>query len=101
MAISYIPYSCQNIDQVDIDAVGRVLRSEFLTQGPTVPEFERRFAERHQAAHGVAVGTATQGLHIALLALGVGRGSRVWTSPNSFVASANCGLYCGAEIDFV
>ena len=101
MAISYIPYSCQNIDQEDIDAVGRVLKSEFLTQGPTGPEFERQFAERHQAAHAVAVGNATQGLHIALLALGVGRGSRVWTSPNSFVASANCGLYCGAEVDFV
>jgi UDP-4-amino-4,6-dideoxy-N-acetyl-beta-L-altrosamine transaminase len=99
--LEFIPYSCQNIDQSDIDAVSNVLRSEFLTQGPTVPIFERQFAERHRVAHAVAVSTATGGLHLALLALGVGRGSRVWTSPNSFVASANCALYCGAEVDFV
>ncbi|MBJ7392756.1 MAG: aminotransferase class I/II-fold pyridoxal phosphate-dependent enzyme, partial [Chthoniobacterales bacterium] len=78
-----------------------VLRSEFLTQGPAVPAFERAFAQRHAVAHAVAVSNATAGLHLACLALGVGAGSRVWTSPNSFLASANCALYCGASIDFV
>jgi len=96
-----IPYSCQNISQKDIDAVVAVLSSEFLTQGPAVPLFEQEFADLHQVAHAIAVVNATAGLHIACLALGVGPGSRVWTSPNSFLASANCGLYCGASIDFV
>jgi UDP-4-amino-4,6-dideoxy-N-acetyl-beta-L-altrosamine transaminase len=99
--LEFIPYSCQDINQDDIDAVSSVLRSEYLTQGPAVPVFERNFAERHRIAHAIAVSTATSGLHLALLALGVGPGSRVWTSPNSFVASANCALYCGARIDFV
>jgi UDP-4-amino-4,6-dideoxy-N-acetyl-beta-L-altrosamine transaminase len=99
--LEFIPYSCQEVVQEDIDAVCRVLRSEYLTQGPTVPAFERDFAQRHHVAHAVAVSNATAGLHIALLALGVGPGSKVWTSPNSFVASANCALYCGADIDFV
>jgi UDP-4-amino-4,6-dideoxy-N-acetyl-beta-L-altrosamine transaminase len=99
--LEFIPYSRQDIDQDDIDAVSCVLKSEYLTQGPTVPIFERNFAERHHVAHAIAVSTATGGLHLALLALGVGKGSRVWTSPNSFVASANCALYCGAQIDFV
>jgi len=99
--LEFIPYSCQDIDQDDIDAVCGILRSEYLTQGPTVPLFEKKFAARHQVAHAVAVSTATSGLHIALLALGVGKGSKVWTSPNSFVASANCALFCGAEVDFV
>lgn len=99
--MEFIPYSCQNIDQKDIDAVCSVLRSEYLTQGPTIPVFERDFAERHRVRHAVAVSNATAGLHIALLALGVGPGSKVWTSPNSFVASANCALYCGAHVDFV
>jgi UDP-4-amino-4,6-dideoxy-N-acetyl-beta-L-altrosamine transaminase len=99
--LEFIPYSCQDIDQDDIDAVSGVLKSEYLTQGPTVPVFERNFAERHRVAQAIAVSTATGGLHLALLALGVGTGSRVWTSPNSFVASANCALYCGAHIDFV
>lgn len=96
-----IPYSCQNIVQADIDAVNKVLVSNYLTQGPTLPAFEDAFAARHQVAHGVAVSNATAGLHLAMLALGVGRGSKVWTTPNSFVASANCALYCGADIDFV
>ena len=78
-----------------------MLRSEFLTQGPVGTEFERAFAERHQVAHAVSVSNATAGLHIACLALGVVPGSRVWTSPNSFLASANCALYCGATVDFV
>jgi UDP-4-amino-4,6-dideoxy-N-acetyl-beta-L-altrosamine transaminase len=99
--LEFIPYSCQDITQDDIDAVSSTLRSEYLTQGPAVPIFERNFAERHRIDHAIAVSTATGGLHLALLALGVGPGSRVWTSPNSFVASANCALYCGARIDFV
>ena len=97
----YIPYSCQNIDEADIAAVVAVLRSEYLTQGPAVPSFESLFAARHQVAHAVAVANATAGLHVACLALGVGPGSRVWTSPNSFLASANCARYCGADVDFV
>jgi UDP-4-amino-4,6-dideoxy-N-acetyl-beta-L-altrosamine transaminase len=99
--MDFIPYSCQTISQHDIDAVCTVLRSEYLTQGPAVSSFEMAFAARHQVGHAVAVSNATAGLHIACLALGVGPGSLVWTSPNSFLASANCALYCGAEIDFV
>jgi len=99
--MSFIPYSCQNIDEDDIAAVTAVLRSEYLTQGPAVVEFENAFAARHEVPHAVAVCNATAGLHIACLALGVGPGSRVWTCPNSFLASANCALYCGASIDFV
>ncbi len=99
--MAYIPYSRQNITDADIAAVTAVLRSEFLTQGPAVLAFEAAFAERHQAAHAVAVSNATAGLHIGCLALDVGHGSRVWTSPNSFLASANCALYCGGSIDFV
>lgn len=99
--MSFIPYSCQNITQDDIEAVVAVLSSEFLTQGPVIPAFEDVFADLHQVAHAVAVANATAGLHIACLALGVGAGSRVWTSPNSFLASSNCALYCGAMIDFV
>jgi UDP-4-amino-4,6-dideoxy-N-acetyl-beta-L-altrosamine transaminase len=99
--MSFIPYSCQSIDEEDIAAVTAVLRSEYLTQGPAVVAFEQAFAQRHEVAHAVAVSNATAGLHIACLALGVGPGSRVWTSPNSFLASANCALYCGASVDFV
>ena len=99
--MSTIPYSCQQIGEDDIAAVGAVLRSEYLTQGPAVTGFEHAFAEYHQVEHAVAVSNATAGLHIACLALGVGPGSRVWTSPNSFLASANCALYCGATVDFV
>ena len=99
--MSFIPYSRQDISDDDIDAVCRVLRSDFLTQGPQVPAFEQAFAELHQVTHAVAVSNATAGLHIGCLALGVGPGSRVWTSPNSFLASANCALYCGAKVDFV
>ena len=99
--MEYIPYSCQNVGQDDIEAVCGVLASDFLTQGPCVPAFEDAFSACHQSAHGVAVSNATAGLHVALLALGVGPGAKVWTTPNSFVASANCVLYCGAEVDFV
>ena len=96
-----IPYSTQQISDDDIAAVIDVLRSPWLTQGPAVPRFEQAFAARHGVSHAVAVSNATAGLHIACLALGAGPGKTVWTSPNSFVASANCALYCGAEVDFV
>lgn len=99
--MSFIPYSCQSVTDADIEAVVAVLRSEFLTQGPAIPAFEARFAARHDVAHAIAVSNATAGLHIACLALGIGPGSLVWTSPNSFLASANCALYCGAQVDFV
>ncbi|MDE2397488.1 MAG: UDP-4-amino-4,6-dideoxy-N-acetyl-beta-L-altrosamine transaminase, partial [Burkholderiales bacterium] len=92
---------CQNIDDDDIAAVVAALRSEFVTQGPAVVAFEHAFAERHEVGHAVAVANATAALHIGCLALGVGPGSRVWTSPNSFLSSANCALFCGATIDFV
>ena len=99
--MAFIPYSRQQIEQADIDAVVEVLKSDYLTQGPAIERFEKAFAERHQVAHAVALSNATAALHVACMALGVGPGSRVWTSPNSFVASANCALYCGATIDFV
>lgn len=96
-----IPYGRQDISQEDIDAVVSVLRSDFLTQGPTVPRFEAAIAEYCGASYGIAVNSATSALHIACLALGLGRGDWLWTSPITFVASANCGLYCGANVDFV
>jgi UDP-4-amino-4,6-dideoxy-N-acetyl-beta-L-altrosamine transaminase len=96
-----IPYGRQNISQDDIDAVERVLRSDFLTQGPVVPRFEREVAAYCGARRGVAVSSATAALHLACLALGVGPGDRVWTTPITFVASANCAVYCGASVDFV
>lgn len=99
--MSFIPYSCQNISDADIASVVDTLRSDFLTQGPAIAAFECDFATRHQVAHAVAVANATAGLHIACLALGIGPGDRVWTSPNSFLASANCARYCGADVDFV
>ena len=99
--MAFIPYSCQNISDDDVAAVVRALRSEYLTQGPTIAAFEEAFARAHSVPHGVAVANATAGLHIACVALGVGPGKRLWTSPNSFVASANCALYCGAQVDFV
>lgn len=96
-----IPYGRQDINQADIDAVVDVLRSDFLTQGPVVPAFEKAVADYCCAAHAVAANSATSALHIACLALGVGRGDVVWTSPITFVASSNCALYCGAQVDFV
>src|ERR1700730_18195390 len=99
--MAFIPYTSQNVDENDIYPVVAALRSNFLTQGPTIEAFENEFAKRHKVAHAVAVSSATAALHIACLALGVGPKTRVWTSPNSFVASANCALYCGAKIDFV
>jgi len=99
--MTMIPYGRQNISEEDIQAVIDVLRSDFLTQGPVVPEFEKKVANYCGAQHAVAVSSATAALHIACLALGVGPGDRVWTSPITFVASANCARYCGAEVDFV
>ena len=96
-----IPYARQEITEEDIKEVEKVLRSEFLTQGPTVPKFEKSVAEYCGSSHAVAVNSATSALHIACLALDLGPGDWLWTSPNTFVASANCGLYCGASIDFV
>ncbi|WP_429063681.1 UDP-4-amino-4,6-dideoxy-N-acetyl-beta-L-altrosamine transaminase [Aeromonas bestiarum] len=96
-----IPYGRQSISEVDIEAVVEVLRSDFLTQGPVVPRFEQAVADYCGARFGVAVNSGTAALHIACLALGVGQGDWVWTSPISFVASANCALYCGAQVDFV
>jgi len=96
-----IPYGRQDITQTDIDAVVAVLRSDYLTQGPTVPRFEQTVAQYCRAKHAVAVNSATSALHIACLALGLGPGDWLWTSPITFVASANCGLYCGAKVDFV
>lgn len=96
-----IPYGRQEITQADIDTVVEVLRSDFLTQGPMVPRFEKTMADYCGAQHAVAVNSATSALHIACLALGLAPGDRLWTSPITFVASANCGLYCGAEVDFV
>ncbi len=96
-----IPYGRQNISQADVDAVIDVLRSDFLTQGPVVPEFERTLAARCGASHAVAVNSATSALHIACRALDLKTGDVLWTVPNTFVASANCGLYCGADVDFV
>lgn len=96
-----IPYGRQHITQADIDAVTDVLHSDFLTQGPAVPAFEQRLCDLVSAQYAIAVNSATSALHIACLALGVGPGSRVWTSPISFVASANCVRYCGASVDFV
>lgn len=96
-----IPYGRQDISEADIEAVVRVLRGDMITQGPIVPAFEEAVAARCGVAHGVAVANATAALHIACLALGVGRGDLVWTSAVTFLASSNCALYCGADVDFI
>jgi len=96
-----IPYGRQDITQDDIDTIVSVLQSPFLTQGPQVPHFERLVAEYCGAKHAIAVNSATSALHIACLALDLGPGDFLWTTPNTFVASANCALYCGALVDFV
>lgn len=96
-----IPYGKHNINAQDIDAVVDVLQHHFLTQGSKVPEFERAICEYTGARYCTAVNSGTSGLHVACLAIGVGKGDYVWTVPNSFAASANCALYCGAQIDFV
>lgn len=98
---SFIPYGRQTISDLDIQAVVDVLRSPFLTQGPLVSVFEKAIAQQVSAAFGVSVNSATSALHIACIALDLGPGDWLWTSPITFVASANCGRYCGANIDFV
>ncbi|MBY0407815.1 MAG: DegT/DnrJ/EryC1/StrS family aminotransferase, partial [Rickettsiales bacterium] len=98
---SFIHYSCQQIDDEDIEAVTAALRSDFLTQGPAIPAFEESLCASVRAPHAVAVSSATAGLHIMYMALGVTCGDRVWTTPMSFVATANAALYLGAKIDFV
>ncbi|MDX0456150.1 UDP-4-amino-4,6-dideoxy-N-acetyl-beta-L-altrosamine transaminase [Sinorhizobium medicae] len=96
-----IPYGRQDITQADIDAVAEVLRSDFLTQGPAVPRFENALVDYTGAKFALAANSATSALHVACLAMGLGPGDWLWTSPLTFVASANCALYCGAKIDFV
>lgn len=96
-----IRYGQQDITQADIDAVVEVMRSVNLTQGPNIPRFEQAVLAHCQAKHALAVNSATSALHIACLALDLGPGDWLWTTPNTFVASANCGLYCGAQVDFV
>ena len=99
--MALIPYGRQQVTEGDIAAVVEVLRSDWLTQGPVVPDFEAAVARTCGAAHGVAVNSATSALHVACLALGLGPGDRLWTSPITFLASANCALYCDAQVDFV
>ncbi len=96
-----IPYGRQEISDNDVAAVCAVLRSDFLTQGPAIENFERKLAERCGVRHAVAVSSATAALHLACIALDLGAGDLAWTSPNTFVASANCARYCGADVDFV
>jgi UDP-4-amino-4,6-dideoxy-N-acetyl-beta-L-altrosamine transaminase len=96
-----IPYGRQDITEDDISEVEKVLRSDYLTQGPTVPRFEKYISDHCGVSYAVAVNSATSALHLACLALELGPGDWLWTSPNTFVASANCGRYCGANIDFV
>ena len=96
-----IPYGRQDINEEDIAAVSSVLQSDFLTQGPAIERFERAVADHCGARHAVAVSNATAALHIACLALDLGPGDLAWTSPNTFVASANCARYCGADVDFI
>jgi UDP-4-amino-4,6-dideoxy-N-acetyl-beta-L-altrosamine transaminase len=96
-----IPYGKQDINHEDVEAVINVLQSDFLTQGPKVPAFEQCVADFVGSKYGCAVNSATSALHIACLALGLGKDDELWTSPNTFVASANCGLYCGSRVDFV
>ena len=96
-----IPYGRQDISEADIQVVVDVLRSDYLTQGPAVPAFEKCITDYCGVQHAVAVNSATSALHIACLALGVEMGDVVWTTPITFVASANCALYCGASVDFV
>ena len=99
--MEFIPYGRQNITDKDIDAVVNVLKSDYLTQGPKVPEFEQTIKDNCDVQYALAMNSATSALHVACLALGVGEGDLVWTTPFTFVASANCALYCGAVVDFV
>lgn len=96
-----IPYGKQEITESDINAVIDALKSPLITQGPKAQEFEEKIASKVGAQFGVSFNSATSALHCAALALGLGKGDFLWTTPNSFVASANCGIYCGAKVDFV
>jgi len=96
-----IPYSCQSIDDDDIQSVVKVLKADFITQGPKVDEFEKKISEYLQSEYCISVNSATSALHLACLALELGENDILWTSPNSFVSSATCGLMCGANVDFV
>jgi UDP-4-amino-4,6-dideoxy-N-acetyl-beta-L-altrosamine transaminase len=98
---SNIPYGKQDITEEDIDAVVSVLRSNYITQGPEVPRFEQKICKYTGSKYAIAVNSCTSALHIACVALGLGKGDILWTSPITFVASANCALYCGASVDFV
>ncbi|QNI57178.1 UDP-4-amino-4/6-dideoxy-N-acetyl-beta-L-altrosamine transaminase [Synechococcus sp. BIOS-U3-1] len=98
---SFIPYGKQNVTNDDIDAVVQILRGTYLTQGPVVQDFENAISNKVGANYSVATSSATSGLHLACLSLGLGKGDWLWTSPITFVASANCALYCGAKVDFV
>lgn len=98
---NFIPYGRQSISVADVEAVCDALTSDFLTQGPIVGQFEQAIAELSHCKFGVAANSATSALHVACLALGVSEGDWVWTTPNTFIASANCALYCEAKIDFV
>lgn len=101
MSAPFLPYGRQNIDEADIAAVVEVLKSDFLTQGPAIGRFEKAVASFCGAGHGIAMANGTATLHCAVKALGLGHGDRLWTSPITFVASANAGRYCGAKVDFV
>ena len=96
-----IKYGQQSIDQSDIDSVVDILKSDWLTQGPTVPKFEESVASKVGAKFGVASNSATSALHIAYMSLGLKPGDSVWTSPNTFVATTNAAIFCGAKVDFV
>ena len=98
---SFIPYGRQDIDNEDIQKVVEVLKSDFITQGPTIPVFENLIANYCGVKYAFSANSATSALHLACLSLGLSKGDILWTSPISFVASSNCGLYCGAKIDFV
>ena len=98
---SALPYGRQTIDSTDIDAVVSILRSDWLTQGPAVERFEAAITDYVGAKHAIAVANGTAALHVAAIAAGLEPGQRLWTTPNTFVASANCGVYCGADIDFI
>jgi len=101
MSTAFLPYGRQSIDEADIAAVVAVLQSDFLTQGPAIPRFEKSVTDWCGARHGIAMSNGTATLHCAAKALGLGHGDYLWTSPITFVASANAGRYCGAKVDFV
>ncbi len=96
-----IPYGRQTIQASDIEAVMQVLKSDWITQGPAIEHFEQKLAKRFESPHALAVCNATAALHLAYLAAGLGPGKKLWTSPNTFLATANAARFCGADVDFV